>query len=101
MLVILGISFVFLFLGLFVSVVLIPEGVEQFIALFVVCVLFMIPAFYAIKLEISVGVYRCKGCGFEIVPAYSDVLKTKHRGFTRYLFCEKCNKHTWCKKVLK
>ena len=44
------------------------------------------------KLEISVGAYRYKECGFEIVPAYSDVLKTKHRGLTRYLFCEKCNK---------
>ena len=24
-----------------------------------------------------------------------------HRGFTRHLLCPKCNKRTWCKKVLK
>ena len=63
--------------------------------------MFLIPCFYALKLEVSVGAYKCKNCGHEIVPTYKEVLMAKHRGFTRHLMCPKCNKRTWCKKILK
>jgi len=62
---------------------------------------FLIPCFYALKLEVSVGAYKCKECGCEIVPTYKEVMMAMHRGFTRHLMCPKCNKRTWCKKVLK
>ena len=80
---------------------LIPEGVWQLVAILGSCVLFLIPCFYALKLEVSVGAYRCKNCGHEIVPTYSEALRAMHLGTTRYLKCPKCHKRTWCKKVLK
>ena len=60
-----------------------------------------IPCFYAVKLEVSVGAYKCKNCGYEIVPTYKEAMMAMHRGTTRHLMCPKCNKRTWCKKVLK
>ena len=62
---------------------------------------FLIPCFYALKLEVSVGAYKCKNCGCEIVPTYKEAMNAMHMGFTRYLKCPNCNKRTWCKKVIK
>ena len=78
-----------------------PEGPWMIVAILTLCVVFMIPCFYALKLEVSVGAYKCKNCGYEIVPTYMQALNAMHRGTTRYLKCPKCNKRTWCKKVLK
>ena len=84
--------------GLAVAAFLIPEGVWQLVTILGVCVVFLIPCFYALKLEVSVGVYKCKNCGHEIVPTYKQALNAMHRGTTRYLKCPECNKRTWCKK---
>ena len=80
---------------------LIPEGVWQVVAILGSCVVFLIPCFYALKLEVSVGAYKCKNCGHEIVPTYTQALNAMHMGTTRYLKCPKCEKRTWCKKVWK
>ena len=62
----------------------------------------VLPAcFYALKLEVSVGAYKCKNCGNEFVPTYAQALNAMHIGTTRYLKCPKCNKRSWCKKVIK
>ena len=98
---IMTVSIVALFAGIFVAGFLIPEGVWQLVTILGVCVVFLIPCFYALKLEISVGAYKCKNCGHEIVPTYKQALNAMHRGTTRYLKCPKCNKRTWCKKVIK
>ena len=95
------VSMIGLFAGILIAAFLIPEGVWQLIAILCVCVVFLIPCFYALKLEVSVGAYKCKNCGHEIVPTYSEALWAMHRGTTRYLKCPECNKRTWCKKVLK
>ena len=87
--------------GLAVAAILIPEGTLQLVVILGICIVFLIPCFYALKLEVSVGAYKCKNCGHEIVPTYSEALWAMHRGTTRYLKCPKCNKRTWCKKVLK
>ena len=87
--------------GLFIAAFLIPEGVWQLVAIIEISIVFLIPCFYALKLEVSVGAYKCKNCGYEIVPTYSEALWAMHKGTTRYLKCPKCNKRTWCKKVLK
>ena len=87
--------------GITVTALLIPEGVWQIVAILGLCVVFLIPCFYALKLEVSVGAYKCKNCGHEIVPTYTQALNAMHMGTTRYLKCPKCNKRTWCKKVLK
>ncbi len=99
--VIMGVSMTALFAGIFICAFLIPEGVWQVVAMLGICVLFLIPCFYALKLEVSVGAYKCKNCGHEIVPTYSQALWAMHRGTTRYLKCPNCEKRTWCKKVLK
>ena len=95
------VSMTALLAGIFLAAFLIPEGVWQFVTILGVCIVFLIPCFYAVKLEVSVGVYKCKNCGYEIVPTYKDVMMARHRGFTRHLMCPKCNIRTWCKKVLK
>ena len=99
--VIMGVSFTALLSGIFISAFLIPEGVLQLIIILGICILFLIPCFYALKLEVSVGAYKCKNCGYEIVPTYSEALWAMHRGTTRHLKCPKCNKRTWCKKIIK
>ena len=87
--------------GLFIAAFLIPEGIWQLVTILGVCVLFLIPCFYALKLEVSIGAYKCKNCGHEIIPTYTQALNAPHMGTTRYLKCPECNKRTWCKKALK
>ena len=99
--IIMGISVASLLGGLAVAAFLVPEGVWQLVTIIGICIAFLIPCFYALKLEISVGAYKCKNCGYEIVPTYMQALNAMHRGTTRYLKCPNCNKRTWCKKVLK
>ena len=98
---IMTVSIIALLAGLAITAFVIPEGVWQLVTILGLCVVFLIPCFYALKLEVSVGAYKCKNCGHEIVPTYSQALNAMHMGTTRYLQCPKCNKRTWCKKVLK
>ena len=98
---IMTVSIIGLIGGLAIIAFFMPEGPWQLVAILALCVLFLIPCFYALKLEVSVGAYKCKNCGYEIVPTYKQALNAMHRGTTRYLKCPKCNKRTWCKKVLK
>ncbi len=99
--VIMIVSMIALFTGIFIVAFFMPEGPWMLVAILTLCVVFMIPCFYALKLEVSVGVYKCKKCGYEIVPTYLEALNAMHMGTTRYLKCPKCNKRRWCKKVLK
>lgn len=99
--VIMTVSIIGLLLGLWYVSTYIPEGPLLLVAVIILCIIFLIPCFYALKLEISVGVYKCKNCGHEIIPTYTQALNAMHMGTTRYLKCPKCNKRTWCKKVLK
>lgn len=98
---IITISTTALLAGTFIATILIPDGVFQVIAILGLCFLFFITCLYVLKLEISVGAYKCKSCGHEIVPTFSEVIWTLHSGTTRYLKCPKCHKRTWCKKILK
>ena len=98
---IMAVSIIGLLGGLAVIAFFMPEGPWMLIAILTLCVIFLLPCFYALKLEVSVGAYKCKNCGHEIVPTYTQALKAMHRGTTRYLKCPNCNKRTWCKKVLK
>ena len=98
---IMTVSIIGLLGGLALIAFFMPEGPLMFVAILALCVVFLIPCFYALKLEISVGAYKCKNCGHEIVPTYTQALNAMHRGTTRYLKCPNCNKRTWCKKVLK
>lgn len=99
--VIMTVSIIALLAGISLTSFLIPKGIWQLVSILVLCVVFLVPCFYALKLEISVGVYKCKKCGCEIVPTYSKALNAMHMGTTRYLKCPNCKKRTWCKKILK
>ena len=98
---IMTVSMIGLIGGLAIIALFMSEGPWMLVAILTLCVFFLIPCFYALKLEVSVGAYKCKNCGPEIVPTYMQALNAMHRGTTRYLKCPKCNKRTWCKKVLK
>ena len=98
---IMAVSIIGLLGGCALAAFLIPEGVWQAVAVIAIVIVFLIPCFYALKLEVSVGAYKCKKCGQEIVPTYTEALMAMHRGTTRYLKCPHCGKRTWCKKVLK
>ena len=95
------VSMTALIASIFIAAFLIPEGVWQFVTILGVCVVFLIPCFYAVKLEVNVGAYKCKNCGHEIVPTYKEAMMAIHIGFTRHLLCPECHKRTWCKKVMK
>ena len=56
------------------AAIFMEEGTPQLIVIIVCCVVFLIPCFYALKLEISVGSYKCKKCGTEIIPTYKKAL---------------------------
>ena len=99
--VMMSISLIALIAGILIAAFLIPEGVWQLVTILGIVVVFLIPCFYALKLEVSVGAYKCKNCGHEIVPTYTEALNAMHMGTTRYLKCPKCNKRTWCRKVIK
>ena len=98
--IIMGFSMTALLIGIFAAAFLIPEGPLMAVLMIALCVVFLIPCFYAVKLEVSVGAYKCKKCGTEIVPTYKEAMMAMHRGFTRHLMCPTCGKRTWCKKVL-
>ena len=98
---IMTVSIIGLIGGLAIVGFFMPEGPWMLVAILTLCVVFMIPCFYALRLEVSVGAYKCKNCGHEITPTYTEALNAMHRGTTRYLKCPKCNKRTWCKKTLK
>ena len=97
--IIMSVSIISLLAGMVIAAYVIPEGVWQLVTILGLAVVFMIPCFYALKLEVSVGAYRCKKCGEEITPTYKEALNAMHMGTTRYLKCPKCGKRSWCKKV--
>ena len=98
---ILILSTIALLAGIATSIFLIPKGIWTLITVLLSCVVFVIPCYYALKLEISVGAYKCENCGHEIVPTYKEAMMAMHRGTTRHLKCPKCGKRTWCKKIMK
>ena len=83
--VIMIVSIAALLASIFVAAFLIPEGPWQLVMILGATVVFLIPCFYALKLEVSVGAYKCKNCGHEFVPTYKEVLNAMHMGTTRYL----------------
>ncbi|MBE7075584.1 MAG: helix-turn-helix transcriptional regulator [Clostridiales bacterium] len=99
--VIMTVSLIALLTALLLTAFLMPKGIWQLVSVLSLCIVFLIPCFYAFKLEINIGVYKCKNCSCEIIPSYTEALWAMHIGTTRYLKCPNCHKRTWCKKVIK
>ena len=90
-----------LFGGLAVAAFLIPQGIWQLVVIIGVVIVFFIPCLYSLKLEISIGAYKCKNCGHEFIPTFKQALFAQHLSTTRKLKCPECAKRTWCKKIIK
>ena len=58
--IIMTVSIIGLLAGVFAVAFFVPEGVWQLVGMVGICVLFLVPCFYALKLEVSVGYYKCK-----------------------------------------
>ena len=99
--VIMIVSIIALLAAITVAALFMPEGPWQLVVILTATAVFLAPCFYALKLEVSVGAYKCKNCGHEFTPTYKQALGAMHMGTTRYLKCPSCNQRTWCKKVLK
>ena len=97
---IMTVSIIGLLGGLALIAFLVPEGPWMLVAILGCAIVFLIPCFYALKLEVSVGAYKCKKCGQLIVPTYKEALNAMHMGTTRYLRCPRCGRRRWCKKTL-
>ena len=80
---------------------LMEPGLVQILVAIGVVIVFLIPAYIGLKLEVKAGYYECKNCHHKFVPTYREVLGAAHISTTRYLKCPECGKRTWCKKVLK
>ncbi len=74
-----------------------PLAVAMFIVGFII---FMVAAFFALKIEQIAGYYQCAKCGHKHVPTFGAVFLAMHMGRTRHLRCPKCGEKSWQKKVL-
>ena len=78
----------------------VPEGIWQYAIMAALVAVLLVPGFYATKLDVSVGTYKCQKCNHEFAPSYLEELFTPHL-ITSYRFkCPKCGKRTWCKKIV-
>lgn len=77
------------------------EGTTLGIIIVLSTLLFVLVAFYALKLEIDAGYYECNNCHHKFIPRYLTAVIAPHVHTTRYMRCPKCKKITWAKKVLK
>lgn len=93
-------DFIFYVGILFISCMTLEEGVLLGSIICCFTILFVLVAFYALKLEVDAGYYECKNCGHKYVPSYFIALIVPHVHTTRYLKCPKCGRRTWAKKVM-
>ena len=60
----------------------------------------IITSLIALRIEQVVGFYECPKCKHRYIPTFKQVNLAMHVNRTRYMRCPKCNKKSWCKKVL-
>lgn len=65
---------------------------------FVIC---MMGILFVLRIEQTVGYYECQKCRDKFMPNYMQVLLAMHLSYTRYMKCSKCNKRSWCRKIVK
>lgn len=89
------------YLGIvFISSILLDEGIVHATIIAVSTIVFIITAFIGLKLEVDAGYYECKKCHNKFIPTYKEALFAMHMSTTRYLKCPKCHKRSWSKKVM-
>ena len=91
-------SIAFLLTVISFTSIFIEEGPLFLVIVLSSVVLFLIPCFFALKLEAQTGYYECKKCKHKFPSTFKEVLWAPHMGTTRYLKCPECERKTWCKK---
>lgn len=76
------------------------ESIIGIILLVIAIILLLIGCAFAVNIEANIGHNKCDKCGHEFQPKFKNALLAPHAGFTRYLKCPKCNKKSWCKKII-
>ena len=76
------------------------ESVASITLLVASLIVFIIGCGIAVNIEVNIGKNKCAKCGHEFQPKFKNALLAPHAGFTRYLKCPKCNKKSWCKKII-
>ena len=66
----------------------------------VAAVITTIAGLLCLRVEQTIGYYKCAKCGHTHVPSYVKVLFAMHLQSTRYMKCPHCGKWSWQKKVL-
>lgn len=95
-----AVSIVSMLVALLAVGFLMEEGLLQTTVAIGITVLFLIPGYIGLKLEVEAGYYECRNCHHRFVPTYKETMKAAHMATTRHLACPECHKRTWCKKVL-
>jgi len=91
----------FYFGVLFLACFTLEEGVILGTIICVSTMLFVLVAFYALKIEVDAGYYECKNCHHKYIPNYLTAMIAPHVHTTRYMKCPNCQKRSWAKKVMK
>ena len=76
------------------------EGVILGTIICIFTIVFVLVAFYGLKLEVDAGYYECRRCHNRFVPSYLSAMLAPHIHTIRYMKCPKCNRRTWAKKVM-
>ncbi len=99
--IVLGYGSTILFFALIFAVAFLklPEWVRA-VLICSALVLYLVLAFYLIRIEQVAGYYECPECHYRYVPAYKNVFFAPHMGRTRKMKCPNCKKKTWQKKVI-
>ncbi|MBE7075183.1 MAG: helix-turn-helix domain-containing protein [Clostridiales bacterium] len=98
-LVILGLMFLFSFIAI-ASFVQMANWLRIILIIYAVFI-FLLTAMVGLRIEQVVGFYECRKCKHKFIPTFKQVNLAMHIGRTRYMKCPKCNKKSWCRKVLK
>ena len=99
---IIGIVSTIFFLAFALLLSLTMEDSKWFIIIFLcAAVVYIIAMFGALALDTVAGYQECKNCHHKFKPTFKEIFFAPHIGYTRKLKCPKCNKKTWCKKVMK
>jgi len=98
-LVILGLIFLFSFIAI-ASFVQMANWLRIILIIYAVFI-FLLTAMVGLRIEQVVGFYECRKCKHKFIPTFKQVNLAMHIGRTRYMKCPKCNKKSWCRKVLK
>lgn len=64
-------------------------------------IVIVLSSIFCLLLEQNAGYYKCEKCGHIYTPTFKQVIKSMHKGRTRYMTCPKCHQKSWQRKVKK